>query len=840
MNHAMRRLIALFKTGRGSSRVKKGAARHSTVTLSVEGLEERALLDASAVLSAGLLTVTGDSQQERILVTRDATSGDVVVKSHGQVVGDFANDQVNQITIAVGNGTNVLLVSQGVTQQTLIMAGTGRDIILGGGGPTTILAGDGHNLLFAGPGATTIQGGDGTNAFYAGAGTDTLVGGSGGNYFFRVKDADTVVANSTDPVHMASGQNRNASTTAVADPSSLDNPTPDPNVVLTPGEVQVLLQRASAASASDDGIVAIVDRNGNPLGIRVEKNVSPQITGSPQALTFAIDGALAEARTGAYFANNQAPLTSRTVQFISQSTITQREVDSNPNVPDPNSTVRGPGDVAPIGTKAHFPPNVPFTPTVDLFDIENTNRDSLLLPGADGIKGTADDIALTNRFNVPTPFAAQHIATPESYGFYSGIDPTAQARGIGTLPGGIPIYKTQDGTTALVGGIGVFFPGTTGYASAENSQLSSNYDPTRPDRSLEAEYDAFAAVGGAPGIGASVGALGGVAALPEISFPLTQQNQRIDLVGVTLDIVGPGGTQGPANLLSYAAAHFQQGDPNSGNNQILDPAGTTLKQGQIVPDGWLVAPHAGDGLTADDVRQIIAQGVAQAEATRAAIRLPLGSRTSMVFAVSDKEGNILGLYRMPDATFFSIAVAVAKSRNNAYYNDPNQLQPQDTLPGIAPGIALTSRTYRYLALPRYPEGQDGAPPGPFSILQDGGTDPNTGLNTGAPLPASAFNSVQGHNDFNPDTNFHDPFNLANQDGIVFFPGGVGLYKDVNGSGQRVLAGGLGVSGDGVDQDDVVTAAAANGYTPTSVLRADQVFFAGIRLPYQKFDRNPEG
>ena len=50
----------------------------------------------------------------------------------------------------------------------------------------------------------------------------------------------------------------------------------------------------------------------------------------------------------------------------------------------------------------------------------------------------------------------------------------------------------------LVGGIGVFFPGTTGYASEENSSLSADYNPTKPDRSLEAEYDAFAAVGGAP------------------------------------------------------------------------------------------------------------------------------------------------------------------------------------------------------------------------------------------------------------------------------------------------------------------------------------------------------
>ena len=88
---------------------------------------------------------------------------------------------------------------------------------------------------------------------------------------------------------------------------------------------------------------------------------------------------------------------------------------------------------------------------------------------------------------------------------------------------------------------------------------------------------------------------------------------------------------------------------------------------------------------------------------------------------------------------------------------------------------------------------------------------------------------------------HDPNNLANQNGIVFFPGAVPLYKDVTGRGQALLVGGLGVSGDGVDQDDVVTFAASQGYTPPpNILTADQTFVRGVRLPYQKFNRNPQG
>jgi uncharacterized protein GlcG (DUF336 family) len=194
---------------------------------------------------------------------------------------------------------------------------------------------------------------------------------------------------------------------------------------------------------------------------------------------------------------------------------------------------------------------------------------------------------------------------------------------------------------------------------------------------------------------------------------------------------------------------------------------------------------------------------------------------------------------MPDATVFSIDVAVAKARNVAYYANPTELQPIDN-PGVPVGTAFTNRTIRYLADPRYPEGIDGDPPGPYSILNDGGVDPKTGLQVGAALPASAFTSVQGHDAFNPQTNFRETNNLANQNGIIFFPGSVPLYRDVAGGAFGTLIGGFGVSGDGVDQDDVVTLAGSLNYgVPQSKLRADQTMVRNVRLPYQKFNRNPE-
>ena len=608
-------------------------------------------------------------------------------------------------------------------------------------------------------------------------------------------------------------------------------------LLLTTEQVNTIIDRAALATASKDAIIAVVDRQGMPLGIRIESGVAPEITGDVQKKVFAIDGALAKARTAAFFASNGTPLTSRTIQDISQSTITQREVQSDPNVADPNSPLKGPGFVAPIGLKGHFPPRVMFTPQVDLFQIEHTNRDSILHTAPDNNRAIlANDVLLPARFNADPAFIppGQEIAAPESYGFVSGILPTAQARGIGTLPGGIPIMVSNQ----LVGGIGVFFPGKTGYATEENSNLNDGgfYDPTKPDRSLEAEFIGFIAAGGSKqaGLSANSDSFNAKKGLPPLPSTFNLPFGRIDLVGITLNIFGGFGLQGPKNLINYGRT-LGTGDGDLGMRQALDNMGTDTKAGTAVPAGWLVVPHdAADGsLTAADVTGIINRGITEANRVRSAIRLPLDNTAKMMLAVTDKAGNLLGLYRMTDATFFSIDVAVAKARNVSYYADPTKLQPVDQLPGVPPGTALTNRTFRYLAEPRFPEAIDINPSGPFSILNE------VGIRGSLDKPASSFQTVQGFNAFNPQTNFHDVTNFKNHNGIVFFPGSAPLYKDVTGTGRKVLVGGLGISGDGVDQDDDVTYQSAVGFTPPpNVARADEVFVRGVRLPYQKFNRQP--
>ena len=255
-------------------------------------------------------------------------------------------------------------------------------------------------------------------------------------------------------------------------------------------------------------------------------------------------------------------------------------------------------------------------------------------------------------------------------------------------------------------------------------------------------------------------------------------------------------------------------------NQTTAPAGVnpgtftgTFLVGPVAstgqpPEGDLVAPAAGPvgGLSASDVQGILVNAEATANQTRALIRLPLGSRTRMVIAVADLDGTIIGLRRMTDSTVFSIDVAATKARNMVYFNSTSRTAAD--LNQVPMGTAVTNRTIGFGAQPLFPPGVDGTTAGPFFNLytQDVANPCTQGFQSGPPN--------------------------SNKSGVVFFPGSVALYRN------GVLVGGLGVSGDGVDQDDYVAAGGAAGFEAPTQIRADQVVIDGVRLPYQKFPENP--
>jgi uncharacterized protein GlcG (DUF336 family) len=323
---------------------------------------------------------------------------------------------------------------------------------------------------------------------------------------------------------------------------------------------------------------------------------------------------------------------------------------------------------------------------------------------------------------------------------------TAYSLGIATVPGGLPLFR--DGLT-VVGGVGV-----SGLGSDDANEFA-----------------------------AAAGALSGFF--------------------VRLPLPHPG-----AVYLNGFQLPFINADPPPGVRPASSPGGVYQlppRPGSPAPEGWIFGPAAGSILTATEVNAIVQNAIDTASRTRAQIRLPLGTRASMVISVADLDGRVLGLYRMADSTIFSLDVAITKARNVVYFTGPSR--DSRDLPGVPPNTAVTNRTIGFGAQIFYPSGIWNTQPGPFyqMYLDDAAT---------------------------PCTQGHQPAN-NNQSGIVFFPGSAPLYRDGR------LAGGLGVSGDGVEQDDYVTAGGARGFEAPASIRADQVVLRGVRLPYWFFPRNPE-
>ncbi|CAM2955784.1 heme-binding protein [Rariglobus hedericola] len=202
-------------------------------------------------------------------------------------------------------------------------------------------------------------------------------------------------------------------------------------------------------------------------------------------------------------------------------------------------------------------------------------------------------------------------------------------------------------------------------------------------------------------------------------------------------------------------------------------------------------------LTAAEVRQVLALGAERTRLTRAGIRLPAGQGMQAFITVVNNPNQagvpatVLGTFRTPDATIFSWDVSVQKARTAVFFSNATR--------------AFSSRTVGFLAQTMYPPGINGTSAGPFNGLQERYSGP---LLTGVGTPNA---------------------NLPN--GITIFPGGIPLYRN------GVLIGAIGVSGDGIDQDDLVAASGTFGLQPAQAIRADETLYLGVRLPYAKFPRD---
>jgi uncharacterized protein GlcG (DUF336 family) len=471
-------------------------------------------------------------------------------------------------------------------------------------------------------------------------------------------------------------------------------PPSTPVVGLTAAEVQSVVQNA-ATSVDAPIVIAVTDRGGNILAVFQKTGAPATAVGNFGVSVPATELAVALARTASYFSNDQAPLSSRTVRFISG---------------------------------IHFPPGIGNTPSAALYGIENTNRGCSL-----------NATFLAGKIITPTRLIG---GGQPGLGIITGKKDVFDSDPLAVNPGGVPLFKNDH----IVGGVGVA--------------------GTAPD---VAEFAAFS--GAAIFLPNSLPPPG-VVVIDGIELPFV--NQKTIPNGVNSGVFAGSFVVGP----------------------IASPG--------PVPEGDLVQVIAGSNLTQAEVQGIVDQAIATANQTRAVIRLPDGQRAKFVIAVVDLDGSLLALNRMPDATVFSIDVAVGKARNMVYFSSAG-VNPAD-LPGVPAATAVTNRTISFGAQPFFPSGIDGTAPGPFFGLY-------------------LFDLA------NPCTNGHQPAN-PNQNGVVFFPGSVPLYKN------GVLVGGLGISGDGVEQDDFISGQASTAFAAPTGIRADQLVVRGVRLPYLKFPRNP--
>lgn len=400
------------------------------------------------------------------------------------------------------------------------------------------------------------------------------------------------------------------------------------------------------------------------------------------------------------------------------------------------------------------------------------------------------------------------------------IGPQRSPLGLAADPGGFPLYK--DGV--VVGGIGVAGDGRYGF------------DPDTINRDRDDEE--YAALAGTQ----------------NFTPPRWIEADRIPVDGTSLRYrdaaaseLGPlqtsfGAVNGPAgglvSVFGYTNGTIRAGVAygtnasgirRSTSSEFANPDAYVLVNGAGAPRfpirGGTDGASISAPLSAAEVRAVLEEAFTVLSRARAQIRRPLDSRMQATISLVDTHGAVLGIVRSPDGPIFGTDVSLQKARTAAFFsNSVAAGDMQAAGPTIAryvtrvrdflgDGSALTGtfafadRSGGNLSRPYFPDGEVGSVAGPLSVERPGQFSPfMTGLQTDLIIP----NLVQ-HLGFvtsggaNPDTprgctQLPDAPGGGKRvgNGIQIFPGSVPIYRG------NELVGGIGVSGDGIDQDDMVS------------------------------------
>lgn len=617
---------------------------------------------------------------------------------------------------------------------------------------------------------------------------------------------------------------------------------------LTPGDIDTIIAQA-AAEARAQGMpatITVVDRLGNVLA-------AYRMAGAPQLVTISTNrgvigglenlivpselAAIADAITGAYLSSEGNAFSTRSASQIVQE---------------------------------HFNPGERNAPGGPLFGVQFSQ-----LPCSD----------LVTRFDGGT-----------------SPGPHRSPLGLSADPGGFPLYKNG----VPVGGIGVAADGNYGLDPSISEQDTSVDEfiawagtfgfSAPPDRRgdqitvdgknirfTDVEFNRLATnPASAPALGTSDGAL--------IDVP--GYYAKADGVLPGLAFGQPGSGIVPADSLYAGLDAFVLADA-SGVNRYPPRAGT---------DGT-------NALTSDEVRALIREALKVANHARAQIRRPLSTQARVSVSVVDTNGVALAVARTRDAPVFGTDVSLQKARtamfNSGAYAASDLINAPAASPLMTPAaadyladtvdldagtvafstiavspfadyvvrvraflglpdalgdgaIAFSDRAGGNLSRPYYPDGVSGTPPGPFSFPYPQWSPFKDGEQLDLVYNQVALNLVlylqQAGLTVSLDGNevpmlplppaVELPRNCTGieriPNGIQIFPGSAPIYRG------NVLVGGIGVSGDGVDQDDMVSFLGLHnagvtlgtiGNAPPA-MRADTLAPGGAHLRYVQCPQSP--
>ena len=590
------------------------------------------------------------------------------------------------------------------------------------------------------------------------------------------------------------------------------DPAPE-SLTVTDVERVISLAVAEAQARNLPSTIAVVDRVGNVLGVFVMNGANlglkiPDAPGGPASNTelqgvslpapAAVAGAIAKAITGAYLSSSANAFSTRTASQIVQQ---------------------------------HFPP-APTTAGLEsgpLYGVQFSQ-----LPCSD----------LMQRFG--------------SFGAAALIGPKRSPLGLSADSGGFPLYKNG----AVVGGVGIMGDGVYGFdpnildVDSDNEEFialaaTQGFAPAEDikaerisvDGTLLRYSDATASDlrGGTPQSFATLnGSIGNVIPVPGYS-------------GGSI-IAGSVFGSEASGVRASTAAEFSNRDAyilsnGSGANRFPVRAGTD-------------AASVTTPISIAEARALLEESFTTMSRSRGQIRRPTDSRAQMTISLVDTHGAVLGIVRGPDAPVFGTDVSLQKARTAAFFSNPRAAS--DLAANSSPGVGIflgnaraffgsssiftgqhawTTRAISNISRPYFPDGEVGRPAGPFSRDINGFNPFSTGLQS-----ALVVGNITTHVGFLLGTNPDTPARCTTtpdvatgqnrlQNGIQIFPGSVPVYRG------STLVGAIGVSGDGIDQDDMAGFLGANGAglrvggvsNAAPAIRTDQieVTIAGtkIRLRY---------